>query len=358
MNMKNGEMMKGEEGATKKRSAGKRVAAGAAGAAAFLATRGKVKKRYGSGMNTTKGMWGRAGSDLVAKAKGTARGVVATGARKVKNAATRMERNAVKGDDAAARKAQAYVVKKKRGERGMSALLERVRELARPGDLRPYAMADDVARLKRGSGMETKKAYKMVKTVTGDEHFNRGANDRKGLVKEATNRVKRSKGARDNLGAVLNKFRSKPGAGPKIKLKVKGLSAVLEKCRELALGVNQRGEYPWQEHQREKKKEKVVKGAVGAAAVGGAGLLVHRGVKRTGGYKKMGDRFTAVRRTAAEVGGQGPIESTYRGAKAVANKVGKGVKAEATAVGGAVKSAGSKMLDLLRKRKGVAGLLK
>lgn len=394
--MKNGEMIQGEAG-TKKKSVGKRVAAGAVGAAAYLAARGKVKKRYGSGMNSTKGMWKRAGEDAVAKAKGTVRGVVATGARKVKNAASRVERGVVKGDDAASRKAQAYVVRKKRGERGMSALLERCRELA-DGESKdrvgrfvlgtPIMGALNAPKGKRMAAFKKLKGHEAGETLKGagkggvvgagagallaaaaaakgkGKLMKRGGQARKVVMGRAGNEALRgaAAGAVVGGGAGLVGGSVKGHMGKKadelyVKAKRGELSALAERCRELALSVDERGEYPWQAHQREKRKDRMVKGAVGAAAVGG-GVLVHRGVKRAGGYQAMGNRFNAVRRTASQVGGQGPIESTYRGAKAVANKVGKGVKAEASAAGSAVKGVGSKILDMVKKRRGVAGLLK
>jgi hypothetical protein len=415
MTNKNSAMVKGEETEKQPRSKVRRAVVGVGGAAAFLALRGKVKRRHGSfGYDgkkvATPGMWKNAGKEVVGKAKDAVTGAVKEGARRTKNAAARVE-GRMTPKPKAWEKEKFWAGRggpKKRGKfadpskaYGLSALLERCRELA-DGESKdrmgrfvlgtPIMGALKAPKGKRMEAFKKLKGHEAGETLKGagkggvvgagagallaaaaaakgkGKLVKRGGRARKVVMGRSGNEALRgaAAGAVVGGGAGLVGGSVKGHMGKKadelyVKAKRGELSAVVERCRELALAVNERGEYPWQAHKREKRREQV--GQVAKAAVGaGAGLMIHRGVQNAGGYQKMGQRFNAVRRAASEVAGQGPIESTYRAGRAVARKVGKGVMQDVNKAGGAVKSAAQRAAEMLRKRGGVArgvgGLLK
>jgi hypothetical protein len=412
MTNKNSAMVKGEETEKQPRSKVRRAVVGVGGAAAFLALRGKVKRRHGSfGYDgkkvATPGMWKNAGKEVVGKAKDAVTGAVKEGARRTKNAAARLE-SGMTPKPKAWEKDKFWAGRggpKKGKKTDLSAVVERCRELA--------DVKDEKARAKGQSESGNRKRAWMglMGGVPGavQSHVMAGRYTKEGKVyrkRDATidggvasagmeygalggslagvagvkkkvmegrmsaGRAGKVIGAAGMAGVGVGAALAHRNAKKRLKARVEAsrseekkaeMSALVERCRELALSVDERGEYPWQAHKREKRREQV--GQVAKAAVGaGAGLMIHRGVQNAGGYQKMGQRFNAVRRAASEVAGQGPIESTYRAGRAVARKVGKGVMQDVNKAGGAVKSAAQRAAEMLRKRGGVArgvgGLLK
>lgn len=132
-----------------------------------------------------------------------------------------------------------------------------------------------------------------------------------------------------------------------------GLSEVAAECRELGttmagggLMANERGEFPWQAHQRKKRRDNMVKGAVVGGAAGAAGYAVNKGVQAAGGYRAVGD----VAKTAAGVARQaqggmaakGGVGAAVAGARGAAKAVMPGAKA-------AVKGVGSAAMEALKR---------
>ena len=126
------------------------------------------------------------------------------------------------------------------------------------------------------------------------------------------------------------------------------LAVLAEECRELAtamagggLMANERGEMPWQAHQRKKRNERMAgaAGVAGAGAAAAGGYLAHQGVKAAGGYKAVGDvaktAYGVARRAQGGIEAKGVVGGAMAGARGAAKAVMPGAKAAAKGVGSA-----------------------